>query len=116
MDFSESTVYERINLTNDFRPGARSARRKPGLTKGDSTESSNPFFVSDDEKDTIDEKFEHTGCVSDTVTRVCHSIYWCAKSHQMHAPLRMLMHLVINDSEKQIKSYFLHFFNMVQAR
>ena len=40
---------------------------------------------------------------------VCHSIYWCAKSHQMHAPLCMLMHLVINDSEKQIKSYFLHF-------
>ena len=60
MDFSESTVYERINLTNDFRPGARSARRKPGLTKGDSTESSNPFFVSDDEEDTNDEKFEQS--------------------------------------------------------
>ena len=38
-------------------------------------------------------------------TRVCQ----CAKSYQMHAPLCMLMHLVINDSEKQIKSYFLHF-------
>ena len=37
--------------------------------------------------------------------RVCQ----CAKSYQMHAPLCMLMHLVINDSEKQIKSYFLHF-------
>ena len=38
-------------------------------------------------------------------SRVCQ----CAKSYQMHAPLCMLMHLVINDSEKQIKSYFLHF-------
>ena len=48
-------------------------------------------------------------CPKRIFSRVCHSIYLCAKSHQMHAPLCMLMHLVINDSEKQIKSYFLHF-------
>ena len=39
----------------------------------------------------------------------CSRVCQCAKSYQMHAPLCMLMHLVINDSEKQIKSYFLHF-------